>query len=413
MRMRCLMLALCGLMAGFAARAAQPPLNANDWNFVLVPAFERGADNNLTPAGLNHSLRFGQLLTSLTAGKLGQLKQVYALTLSADGADMTPLESIQPYALLNYQPVKVVRLNAGGPSDYNSPAYFVQQLQATQPRGIYVMAMPEPLRTTVAKALTGTAPPADGRSYLVASGQAGALKLSAYPDQIAKVSAYPDIALPPRSACPQTPVTIKAKPPATLRPYTSQTALLVRHVEAHPGGSFENGNYVCQGQWRALGANRILLDKIGRKPDYVYTSDPGNIIDCGAACSYIRPSLTVAPFAIQYRLPLTLAPFQWEDAADLAMALFDRDSPYFKRPAAGSAILVGWEHAHIEKAVKYLFGVVYQDPKAAARIPAWSYEDYDTVWELSTDRDGALTFRNSCEGISTAALPSTCPAFPQ
>lgn len=406
--------AVLGLLISSVAMADDPPLNTNDWNFVLVPAFEQGRANNLSIGGLNASLRFGQTLTSLTAGKLPQLQQVYAFTMSSpeESADMAPLESIQPYALLNYQAVKVAHLNPGGPSDYNSPAYFMQQLLANQPRGIYVMAMPRDILAGVVEGLTGTKPRIDEHRYYVVSGQPGALKLAAYGDGVVPDGRYPDIALPRRSAtCPQAPVTIRVRPPAGLVPYTAQKALLVRHVEAHPGGNFENGNYVCQGQWRALGANRILLEKLGRRPDYVYTSDPIDIIDCGDACSYIRPSLTVAPFAIQHDLPLTLASFQWEDASDLAMALFDRSSPYLKRPASGQTLLVGWEHDHIVKAVQYLLAEVYRDPIAAAKLPAWSYTDYDTVWELSTDRDGTLTFRNSCEGIATDSLPSTCPAF--
>lgn len=403
---------LC-LLVSFSARAEAPPLNANDWNFVLVSSFDHGPHNNLSVTGLNASLRFGQTLTSLTAGRLGQVRQVYALTMNAPEmkADMAPLESIQPYALLNYLSVKVIRLNSGGPSVYNSPAYFMQQLLANQQRGIYVMAMPHDILVRIAETLTGTPPRLDDQHYYVISGQAGALAINAYEHEIVPVSTYPHIALPKRSAtCPQAPVTIRVKPPAGLKPYTSQKALLVRHVEAHPGGNFENGNYVCQGQWRALGANHILLEKLGRRPDYIYTSDPVNIIDCGAACSYIRPSLTVSPFAIQHGIPLTLAPFQWDDAADLAMALFDRNSPYLQRPASGSTVLVGWEHDHIVKAVTYLLGSVYRDPAAAAHLPAWNYEDYDSVWELSTDKDGTLTFRNRCEGIASSALPSTCPA---
>ena len=406
--------ALLGLLVSSVAMAGDPPLNANDWNFVLVPSFEQGRDNNLSVTGLNASLRFGQALTSVTAGKLPQVRQVYALTMTSPGShgNMAPLESIQPYALLNYQAVKVQQLNPGDASTYNSPAHFMQQLLANQPRGIYVMAMPREMLAGIAESLTGSRPSIDAHHYYVASGQAGALKLDAYADGITPDAKYPDIALPRRSAtCPQAPVTIRVRAPEGLVPYTSQKALLVRHVEAHPGGNFENGNYVCQGQWRALGANRILLEKLGRRPDYVYTSDPADIIDCGEACSYIRPSLTVAPFAIQHGLPLTLAPFQWEDASDLAIALFDRNSPYLQRPALGQTLLVGWEHDHIVKAVQYLLANVYRDPAAAAKLPSWNYTDYDTVWELSTDEEGTLTFKNSCEGIATETLPSTCPAF--
>jgi hypothetical protein len=250
--------------------------------------------------------------------------------------------------------------------------------------------------------------------YVVLSGRDQPFAISSYDDQIANVADYPKGLLQqlPGGTCPQSSVTIHAKAPKGWQPYTEQKVYLVRHVEAHPTGNFENGNYVCQGQWRALGANGRLLEIMGnRKPDHVFTSNPANIIGCSGTCSYVRPSLTVAPFAIQYDLPLTLAQFQWSDAIDLAQALFNRESPYFKHADSGATILVGWEHAHIEKAVKYLLATMYRSPDAAQKVPAWSFEDYDTVWELSTNKDGDLTFRNTCEGFSTAVLPSTCPAF--
>lgn len=406
---------LGALIMSHSAHAAQPPLNANQWNFVLVPAFESGPQksNNLSISGLNHALRFGQVLSSLTAGKQGQVRQVFALTTPADGDSLTPLQTIEPYAVLNNLPVKAQKLSSGDASTYNSPGFFIQQILANQPRGIYVMAMQPAALREIVKVLIGSEPNLQGPSdYLVASGDAAPFGLGSYQDQIPKVADYPRIPLPPRAACSQKPVSLQAKAPSGLRAYASQTVYLVRHVEAHPGGSFENGNYVCQGQWRALGATDILLEKMRkRRPDFIFTSDPVNIIDCGAACSYIRPSLTIAPFAIQHGLPLILAPFQWEDAADLAEALFNRESPYFKRPTRESSILVAWEHDHIEQAVRYLLATIYKNPTAAAQTPAWSYEDYDTIWELSTNKDGDLTFRNTCEGIPTAALPSTCPAF--
>ena len=206
-------------------------------------------------------------------------------------------------------------------------------------------------------------------------------------------------------------MTISATAPSGLNFYVSQTVHLIRHVEAHPTNSFENGNYVCQGQWRALGANSRLKNLMPRLPGYVFSSNPHNLIGCGDACSYIRPALTAAPFAIQNGLPLTLATFKWDDPEDLARALFDRDSPYFPHAASDANILVAWEHGNLQSAVKKVFKDVYQNPQAADLLPRWSFSDYDTVWILSTDEKGTLTFTNSCEHIPTASLPSTCPAF--
>ena len=413
MMLRVLLLLLCALCLNRAALAASPALNPNDWNLVLVPGFESQAaeGNNLSPTGLNHALRFGQLLNGLLAGKAGQVRQVYAFTY-AGSPSMVPLQTIEPYALLNNFGVSSQKLSQGDASVYNSPAYFVQQLLGNQPRGTYVMAMPPEMIQAMAGSVSNDALALNGtHQYVVLSGQSQPFALGIYSDGIADDPQFPRLPLPPRAACAQPPVTIQARAPGGWQPYTEQKVYLVRHVEAHPSGNFENGNYVCQGQWRALGANARLSDIMKRKPDHIFTSDPDNIIGCNGTCSYIRPSLTVAPFAIEHGLPLTLAEFQWNDAIDLAQALFNRASPYFSRAAQGGTVLVGWEHAHIEKAVQYLLTGMYRNPAAAAQVPPWSFDDYDSVWELSTDRQGNLTFRNTCEAIPTIALPSTCPAF--
>ncbi|MFJ4142728.1 hypothetical protein [Pseudomonas sp. NPDC089734] len=413
MMLRFLLLLLCVLSFNRVALADSPALNPNDWNFVLVPSFESqtGKGNNLSPTGLNHSLRFGQLLNSLLAGKAAQVRQVYALTYSGSPS-MVPLQSIEPYALLNNFGISSQDLSQGDASVYNSPAYFMQQLLGNQPRGTYVMAMPPEMIQAMASSVSNDTLTLNGtHQYVVLSGQSKPFAVSTYSDGITDDPHFPKVPLPPRSACAQPPVTIQAKAPDGWQPYTEQKVYLVRHVEAHPGSNFENGNYVCQGQWRALGANARLGEIMKRKPDHIFTSDPDNIIGCNGTCSYIRPSLTVAPFAIEHDLPLTLAEFQWNDATDLAQALFNRASPYFSRAEHGSTILVGWEHGNIEKAVKYLLTDMYRNPAAAAQVPSWSFEDYDSVWELSTDKQGNLTFSNTCEAIPTTALPSTCPAF--
>jgi len=400
------------LVCQITAAQSPPPLNANNWNFVLVPAFEHDASsNNLTVTGLNHALRFGQQLNNLLAGKQNQVRQVYAL--SEDHQDMTPVESIEPYALLNNLGVKTQTLNHGDAASYNSPAYFILQIVANHPAGTYIMALPNDMLQPMVKALGGSSCKLPGvGQYWVASGQSLPFSGAVFDDQIPTQHSYPSIPLPNRSACTQNHVEFTLPAPAGLQPYLARKVYLVRHVEAHPSGNFENGNYVCQGQWRALGANHILLEIMHNTlPDAVLTSNPGNIIDGGAAYSYIRPALTVAPFAIQSRLPLTLAPFQWEDAEDLAQALFNSQSPYLAQLKGDSSILVGWEHDHIQKAVHYLLETMYQNPAAAKALPNWGFDDYDTVWELSTDQTGALKFQNTCEGIATVQLPSTCPAF--
>jgi hypothetical protein len=420
---------LVALVVGLALSACQtvrateptspPPLYQNGWNFVLVPSFEGPPasvqSNNLSVTGLNHALRFAQMLDILIAGKENSLRGIYAYTADHNKDNLAPLQSIEPFAVLNNRDVKVGSLSAQAGA-YDAPEAEMPQFLGSEPEGIYVMAGSATMVRAIAQGLTGNkAPDLQPGDYLVVSGPAGKLTTARYNDGIAADATYPTIDLPPQSACSSSfaPITVAA--PAGLKAYPNQTVYLVRHVEAHPTAAFENGNYVCQGQWRALGANQRLSDIMsptasGGVPDYIFTSNPHGLIDCEGGCSYIRPTLTVAPFAIQHQQKLHLAKFQWDDPIDLAESLFNQDSPYFEHKT-GSTVLVGWEHGNIVKAVQYLVGDLYQAPKVAANLPAWSYTDYDTVWILSTNDKGDLTMTSSCEHIPTAALPNTCPAF--
>lgn len=416
--MRRLGAALLALLLAIAAPVwarAQPALNANGWTLILVPSFETPENSqtthNLSITGLNHSLRFSQLLTLITSGLQGQIRQVQAFATAAD--DLAPLQSIEPFAVIQNLSVNVVTVATGGASTYGSAAYWVQQTLANAPVGIYVIAAPRGTVEDLVHTLTGSTvhlqPPGH---YAVVAGPADHLTATAYDDGIVGDPAYPAIPPLPHAACTQPSVTITAKAPPGLKPYQSRTVYFVRHVEAHPTGNFENGNYVCQGQWRALGATRTLLHLMNdRKPDAIISSNPSNLIACTGGCSYIRPLLTVTPFAIQHDLPVTQAPFQWTDATDLAFWLFDKASPYAKDPKDGGLILVGWEHDHIVTAVTDVFQDLYQNPQAAKQLPPWSFTDYDTVWKLSTDDAGTITFTNTCEGIASAKLPAICPAF--
>ncbi len=421
MKLKPLLFSLAGLVLSLdaAAQNAVPALNTNDWNFILVPSFDAATEegaNTLSVQGLNHSLSFGQVLDTLTAGKESSIRQVYALNTKADPDDLAPLQSVEPFAVLNNLSVLTSPLDMKNQGAWDGPAGFIGQVMGNEPKGIYVMSGSPAVIGALAKAMgasTDTVP--DGDDFMVAAGPALPLAVTGYADGVNAEAAFPSVTLPPKSStCTDQPsVTFTIDPPEGLKPYTGQTVYMVRHVEAHPTPAFENGNYVCQGQWRALGSPDILLDAMGgTAPDYVYAPDPADIINCnGAVCSYIRATLTVAPFAVKNGLPLTLAEFGWNNGTDLAEALFNTASPYFPRADSGEKILVGWEHAHIVVAVEYLVNTLYANPAAAAKLPDWPYYDYDSIWKLETDATGRLTFSNSCEHIPSASLPSTCPAF--
>jgi hypothetical protein len=91
----------------------------------------------------------------------------------------------------------------------------------------------------------------------------------------------------------------------------NQTVYIVRHAEAHPDEdfSFENGNFVAAGQWRALELGNTLNSVFDTDmvPNMVYSLDPAQWYQIGEDdFSYVRPSLTVLPYAIANHLPYSL-----------------------------------------------------------------------------------------------------------
>jgi hypothetical protein len=415
--------ALLALLPAAHAGSASPPLDANAWNVVLMQRFEPDAGTNmLSVTGFNHALQFGQLLNLITAGRQSQVQRLMAFTAQDTPADITPLQSIEPYAVLNNRAVSQVAVGKGDVNSYNSPSYIIAGILADQPPGIYVIAMPADMINDTLMQLLGTSGKDAGitagnaNQYVVltrANGRTGAVT---YEDAIKPAARFPeqDLSYARTNSCPQ-PATRFTVPRPSSPPFqlnTRQTVYFIRHVEAHPNGNFENGNYVCQGAWRALGANTILERITGGTPKHLFTTNPNDIIGCNGNCSYIRPTLTIAPYAIAHQKSLKLARFQWNDAGTLAASLFTRNSTYSDPSFDDSTTLVAWEHGNIDKAVRYLIHTVYNAPASVAQLPAWSFTDYDTVWKLQTDAQGNLTFSNTCEHIDTEALPSTCPAFP-
>ncbi len=192
--------------------------------------------------------------------------------------------------------------------------------------------------------------------------------------------------------------------PATIN--KNQTVYIVRHAEAHPDPNFifENGNFVAAGQWRALDLPSALLGKI--RPDMVYSIDPSQWFRGSFNFSYVRPSLTVFPYAIANRLPYYLvSEFQIFDANAAK-----RTSDYFFTDPkfSNKTLLLGWESQRINPMIKALidsYGV-------SGPVIPWPGDDYDTVWTVKTDDQGNLTVSNElCEGIDTTKLPETAPPF--
>lgn len=413
------------LSSSAAAQQSSPTFNSGDLNVVFVQSFESNPDtNNLSITGFNHSLLFGQMLNALTTGQTIQgIYAFYPPSQSPKGTppaptttDMTALESIEPYAVLNMLSV-------------SPQAASLADLVATittiidKPTGVYVISLPASHINPAIFALTGQTPPSgsippgNGSQYSVVTFSNKTWSLNVYNDGISAPSTYPNLTLAPTAnySCLQAPTTIFIANPNNSNTFnTNQTVYFVRHVEAHPTSTFENGNYVCQGQWRAIGATQILKNPLmSGGINNIFTTNLTGKVESPAASSlfpYIRPALSVAPYAINNSQPLILAPFAWNDPDALATSLFTQSAQYASFNNATT--LVSWEHGNIEAAIRYLIKTLYNDDASSKKVPTWSGSDYDTVWKLQTDGSGNLIFSNTCEGIASAVLPSACPAFP-
>jgi hypothetical protein len=191
---------------------------------------------------------------------------------------------------------------------------------------------------------------------------------------------------------------------------TNQRIYIIRHAEAHPdpGHKFEDGNIVGAGQWRALDLPNTLRGKIS--PNMIYSIDPAQWYFTGYFnVSYVRPSLTVLPYAIANNLPYYLvASFSILDPNEPQLA---SDFFFTGGKFSNQTVLLAWESSRIKPLINALltrYGV-----SSLPLLPTtWPSADYDTIWTVMLDAQGNLTVDNAlCEGIDSTKLPVTAPQF--
>jgi len=255
--------------------------------------------------------------------------------------------------------------------------------------------------------------------YVISIALSGDASLVTYNSNLNPPSTYPVLPEPVAGAsCPgpdTTPELFSIKATGGINGINhNETVYLIRHAEAHPVSGWDDGNFVAAGQWRALALPNALQGKIN--PTQVYSIDPAQVYP-GAletpgnfSFPYVRPSLTIEPYAIANNLPYYLV-------ADLDMWNLQTSpqltSDYFFKGGrfSNQTVLVAWEHAHIPPTIDALLAnhfPTYSGPKA----PTWPENDYDTIWTVRLDDKGNLTVDNElCEGIDSAALPKTAPQF--
>ncbi len=418
------------------------------------------ATANLTSQGLERSLLMGTYLHQLVGGT--SVNGIYVLAPAThlqtanSYPDMAAAEAVQQFALLT--PVTMSTIYPGYGSPYTTTGYpinatipasscancqgldfadqggdnesLVSGILAAGGSGSYVFSAPWETtysllaRISQAKGYNLTLPASyQGANaiYVLTITPAGSASLVTYDSKANPPSTYPTLAQVPTGACAQqTPFNIAvtggvggAQIPAGTN--TNETLYIIRHAEAHPQGDFDDGNYVGAGQWRALDLPFALQGKI--HPTQVYSSDPGQPIQgtqmqgTGSSSgvstwSYVRPSLTVEPYAIAYNLPFRLAEgFDWDSGPATSNYFFNGGG------LSNSNVLVAWEHDRIPLMLNALIATYFPQGGAPAAL-AWPDSDYDTVWTVTLDGQGNLNVNNSlCEGIQSAALPATAPQF--
>ncbi|WP_243373359.1 hypothetical protein [Geotalea sp. SG265] len=190
----------------------------------------------------------------------------------------------------------------------------------------------------------------------------------------------------------------------------NQKVYIVRHAEAHPDSifHFEDGNYVGAGQWRALELPNALRGKIN--PDMALSIDPGQWAFTGVAnIAYVRPSLTIMPYAIANNLPYQLvSSFGLMDPNEPQLA---SDYLFTGGAFSNKTILLAWESSRIKPLINALLSK-YGGSNLLLLPTTWPSADYDTIWTVTLDTQGNVSVDNAlCEGIDSASLPATAPVF--
>jgi hypothetical protein len=465
------------LLAGCAGSSGsnKSALSADNINliFVVSPdlAYHTPGDiqpdtANLTNQGLQRSLLLATYLKTHLLGTnnvtgIYTLAPMTHLQTANHYPDMAAIGFIQPFALLNQITIQGTTANSyplfaayGGPGDVpggvvepspfipgaqglafndvtsNNMALITRIINANHP-GFYVFSAPwETTRALLTNINTTMGYnlnlPATfmGTNYVfvIAITPSGDARLVTFDSRLNPPATYPALPPPPivSASCTQQDFfsyTLTAGVNGVVVPpgaNKNQTVYLIRHAEAHPTDSFEDGNFVGAGQWRALSLPNYLPDALRGQasPTVVYSIDPAQSFALAAdfGVSYVRPSLTVLPYAIANNLPYYLiAGFYIGQATDPGVAKATSDFLFTGGNLSNQTLLLAWEHEHYPPLITYLlqsYGVT------VSPALTWPQTDYDTIWTVTLDAHGNLTVNNAlCEGIDSASLPSTAPHF--
>ena len=467
--------------------SASAPLSADNVNLIFVvspdltyhaPGDIQPDTANLTSQGLQRSLMLASYLQQQVLGAKN-VTAIYALSpmthlqTANQYPDMSPLATIQPFALLNQialpvdatgatytansYPINAAYAPGSVPNgviapkagqycpdcaglDFKNTAGNNDSLASTiiakNKPGFYVFSAPWQTTSSLMayidrhygyKLNLPTSYAGPDQIYAISIAPSGAASLLTYNANLNPPATYPALPAPVASAsCPNpqqalvnttTAGVAGVVNPANIN--TNQTLYIVRHVEAHPDPSysFEDGNYVGAGQWRALSLANALRGKI--RPTQIYSIDPAQWFGTGAInVSYVRPSLTLLPYAIANNLPYSLAASfgLGVNPVDPVSAKTASDFFFTGGRFSNQTVLLAWESGHIRPLINALLASYGSNvpllPTAGPPSGGWPNADYDTVWTVRLDAQGNATVDNAlCEGIDTTQLPTAAPQF--
>ncbi len=460
-------LAGCGGAPSSPLAPSPAPLASGNINLIFVVSEDldnnqngdiNAGTANLTSQGLERALMMGSYLQQTVLGNQN-ITAIYALEpmthlqTTDNYPDMVALETVQQFALLNVAtldelpagPALVAAnsfpINAGYAQGQTVPNVAAPLIPCASCQGIdyadqnsdnesliktvidygdpgyFVFSSPwETTQNLLAAANAahsyGLTLPSSYQGpnfvYAISITPSGTANLTTYNSNLQPPPTFPALPPPALAGAPCSSPTFSISAPSSSPPVTNtnETLYLMRHAEAHPTLAWEDGNYVAAGQWRALDLPNALLGKIN--PDQVYSIDPAQTIPYGlSGWSYVRPSLTVEPYAIANNLPYHLvSDFELDDISTVTANTIDFffDSPQF----SNHKILLAWEHEHFAPLVNALL----KSYGSSQTVADWASGDYDSIWTVTIDGSGNLTVDNSyCEGIDSGNLPATAPQF--
>lgn len=477
---------IIALLAGCGSNSSSATaLSANNINLIFVvspdlayntPGDIQSDTANLSSQGLNRSLMLAtylkqQVLGAHNVSSIRALEPMTHLQTVHNYPDMAAIGFIQQFALLNQIylqgttansfPIGVAYTSGSVPGGVPTPSTFPASAQGlafndtkgdnlalvsgiiqANVAGFYVFSAPWETISTLLQdinTLKGynlkipTTFMGSNYVYALSIPASGSASLVTYNSNLNPPATYPVLPAPVASAActhllqPYFKTVMTGGSDGVVVPTnanTNQRIYIVRHADAHPDPTFqfEDGNYVAAGQWRALALSNTLRGKIS--PNMVYSIDPSQSFGSASfGFSYIRPSLTVLPYAIANNVPYSLASsfLLGADPTDSVLAQTTSDFFFTGGKFSNQTVLLAWESGHIRPFLNALMAS-YKSTNPPQLLTAatssgtpaggWPHQDYDTIWTVTLDAQGNLTVDNElCEGIDSSRLPATAPQF--